>query len=229
MVTHTEITICNMALEHIGIGVKLASTDGTLANATTTTGEEYTECNFWYPKVRDLVLAAAPWGFSMKYATLSEADDGTSEVWTDHWDRAYTYPSDCLRFWRFIDDEGVGLSARYDSEGWLMLAPGGSYPYEVRNHDSSVVIMSNTPTDCAQVEYIYANTTVSNYPQSFSSLLSWRLAERIAAPLSVSAERVTRAQTEGIRMWQHALGQMMNEQQRRRPRAGPSISARGGD
>lgn len=80
----TSISICNMALFHLGINKKItAFTDDT---------EEARACELFYDAARQHVLSSFPWNFACKYVALAEVLDGDPQGFT----YAYQLPSDGL-------------------------------------------------------------------------------------------------------------------------------------
>lgn len=83
--TKSEVNICNLALQQMGRGVRIAS----LAETTTEAGPV---CALQYPISRDAVLRAYPWNFAKTRASL------TAHAETPDFEYAYYYklPTDYL-------------------------------------------------------------------------------------------------------------------------------------
>lgn len=78
----SDITICNLALAHLGTATISALTDAS---------KEARACKLHYEEARDAVLREHPWNFATRrvyLALLSVAPVG--------YDFAYAYPTDCL-------------------------------------------------------------------------------------------------------------------------------------
>jgi hypothetical protein len=180
----SEVTIVNMALGRLGITDRVTSSDGTLANATST-GTITTECVFWYPLVRLALLECWYWRFARKYALLVVADEGDDEAWETEWDRAYTLPADCARARRFVSGTQAPYATwRYPDDADTLFAY--NYKFVVRAHEDVKVILTNVPTP-AHLEYTEDVTDATRFDQTFSSLLAWALAVELAGPLSADA------------------------------------------
>lgn len=86
------VTICNMALTHIGSEARVSSIsppDGSI---------EAGYCATFFPHARAELIELGTWPFAQKRATLAEV---TNESAT--WLYAYALPSDCLRALRVVD------------------------------------------------------------------------------------------------------------------------------
>lgn len=227
----TEVTVCNMALNRIGVSRELdGDVDGTLANCTDTSLEKEL-CDRWYARARNSVLEAHPWTFARKYVTLVLNDDGTGEIWTDEWANAYTYPSDCLKIRRFVNDVGAGVEGGGYSHGHLGTRYFGSgafgqWRYVVRVHDSTKVILTDVATGDADIEYTYEATDASMFTESFASCLAWKLGSEIGIALDANPARSTQALQMYLGELKAAAASMLNEELPHRDGDGEFLQAR---
>jgi len=159
-------------------------------------------------------------------------DDGTGEVWTDEWEYAYTYPSDCLKVRRFVND----LSSGYYGYGHEPIGRFGgtgawtkAWRYVIRQHSAGTVILTDVEEDDADIEYTKLTTDVLLFPATFTEALGWLLAAEVAIPLSASTERSDHARVMYGRTIQQAIASNMNEDHPRDEGDGEFIRSRGGD
>lgn len=85
-----DVTVCNMALGHIG-----ADSISTLTNSRNKNAEF---CNTYFEPARDATLEGFDWNFARVRRTLAELSDAAP----DDWAHAYTYPTDCVKFRRIL-------------------------------------------------------------------------------------------------------------------------------
>jgi hypothetical protein len=221
----TEVDVCNMALRRLGISMPITSSDGTLANITST-GLASDECVFWYPKCRDRVLEWFPWPFALKYQLLTGQINGDAEVWSGEWEYAYPYPADCHRILRFVDAlRGAPYSPLYDADvlrGYITKP----WPYEIKLHDGTLHIFTDVGDTDAKIEYIATVTAASDYPDQFASAVAWLLASELALPMSVDVEKSTGAYQRFALEIQMAAATGQNELSRRPEGDGEFIASR---
>jgi hypothetical protein len=96
----TEVSICNMALSHLGKYVITALTDDT---------QEARKCNLYYDFARDFVLRGFPWNFAEKRLALTLL----SAVEPTGYDYAYTYPTDCVKARRLYNEVEGGEPIKF--------------------------------------------------------------------------------------------------------------------
>lgn len=82
--TVSEVSICNLALSHIGEKPITSLSDDT---------KPARECNRLYPITRDMELRSHNWNFSIKRTDLAE--DGTEP--NSEYGHRYAVPAECLR------------------------------------------------------------------------------------------------------------------------------------
>lgn len=105
MVTTSEVSQCNRALQLIGAGRISSLTDATAAARA---------CNSIYAELRDEVLCAHEWQFAKARATLARISPDP-----DFPDATYAYqlPNDCLRPLRLENELVLGQEAEWEQEG----------------------------------------------------------------------------------------------------------------
>lgn len=146
----SKTEIANLALSHLGIGVKIANID-------TERSEEARAARDYFDISRDAVLRDFDWPFASKIADLAlvEADPN------DEWGYSYQYPSDCIKLRRILSGiRNDTLASRV--------------PFKVAQGDAGNVIFTDQVE--AQMEYTVRVTSVENFTPDFILALSYRLA-----------------------------------------------------
>lgn len=152
-----KVTICNMALAHIGSNMTIESIDERNPAAK--------NCKLWYDAARLRTLEDFNWSFARKSLPMATH---SVDAPTNRWSFRYQYPSDCVAP-RLIEN------------------PAGPFedpiPYEVENAgDSTLSIL--TDLDEAVLLYTFNLETVSLFSTHFTETLSLALASRIGYKLS---------------------------------------------
>lgn len=157
----SEVSICNLALSHIGNHSRIQS--------LTEESAEADRCGLIYEETRDQVLRDHHWGFATKYVTLADAGTPPSV-----WEYKYAYPNDCLKA-RYIIDPTSRNKNR-------------AIAYQVGADDSGSgrVIYTNQAT--ATLCYTAEVTDPSAFDVSFANALSYALAAKLAMPVANSKE-----------------------------------------
>lgn len=153
----SEVQICNMALGHVGVSLRIISLDDESAEARA--------CDTYFEPDRNLVLEAFPWNFAGKRSVLSLVEEDPN----DDWAYAYRWPTGCLKPLRIIS--GV----RQDP------APP---PFEISHDDNGRLIF--TDESPATLLYTAELTNPQWWPAAFAEALSWRLAADVAFQLEAS-------------------------------------------
>lgn len=156
-----EVSICNMALGHLGNSKLIAD----LAERST----EARMCNLYYAQCRDEVLRDFPWPFATVITTLALIETSP----TPEWAFSYAYPIDALRLVR-----APYGSVRNPTVDTLT-------KYRVRRGASGGTVLY-TDQDVATLEYIAQVTDPGEFPPDFVAALSYFLAARICP--SVTSE-----------------------------------------
>lgn len=118
-----------------------------------------------YPYARDYVLSEGVWDFAIKRASLSSP--GATDV--ANWANKYTLPSDSLRVLRVLNAAG---GTRIDEP----------IPFQVIGS----FIYCNQST--ASVEYVYKNTTTTDFHPQFITALGYYLASELAIPMGAGPD-----------------------------------------
>jgi hypothetical protein len=125
-------------------------------------------CNEFLPQVRRECLALHPWTFARRRASLPALAAAPSFGWTAQ----YQVPADCIRVWRIEADD----------------------PHEPWDREGDVVLCNLAAP--LRIRYIADIADSGKWSPLFVPLVAAALAERLAMPLTASAqaaERVTRA------------------------------------
>ena len=163
----TEYDICNNALAYIGNTETIASfIENTTASAL---------CGRLYPIEYKNLLEEYPWSFAVKTADLVEITDETSDIYSF----VYEYPTDCLRLLRILPADESYVN-EYEIQ------------YVLDGTTDAKRILCNV--DTAGVEYIADIDNPVMFTPSFAEALAWRLAIKLAIPLSSNASTIQMAQ-----------------------------------
>lgn len=233
MATYDEITVANRALYELGIGDLIAGSGDISSSTSTSSAKDAAE--FALPLCRDEVLGSARWPFATAYATMTQADDGTGEVWADEWSYAYTLPADCLRAVRIVNGNGISTYTL----GWVFDHsfapwPGHSNPtsetkFVIRHHDGARVLLSDVAAADAKLEYIKQVTDFADWPDTAVMAVVTRLAYDLAGPLLSMSRAERRDLWDGYRVaLTRARANDGDEQQPLEESDGPYQRARGG-
>lgn len=160
----SEVSICNLALSHIGAAADISS--------LSESSQEAYHANLLFAETRDSVLRAHPWAFAARYKHLSVVGMAPG-----HWRYQYAYPNDCLVVRRLLQDRTrdnpipyeVGLSDRYNAR----------------------VILTNA--ERATLFYTCQVTNPLVFDENFIQALSWKLAAELAMPLTRDEKRMNAA------------------------------------
>lgn len=214
----SEVDHANMALYRVGSSIRITSLDEKVERT-----EAVRQAGFWYPIVRDQVLASAPWGFARKSVALASVTDTTFPGWQF----VYQYPSDCLQGAAVCDAGGLRTSAAWLS--WWgcrtgFVAPKVPFQVGSRADGNSNVIM--TDLSQAYLYYIFRQKVTATFTALFSDALAWKLGAELGSAVNANAARVQRC----LQMYQptldRAMAQMMNEAQQDAEADSPSIQVR---
>lgn len=181
----SKIKICNWALSRIAVSTTIDSIDEP--------SEEAKACALFFDQVRDEVLREFDWAFATRYVHLALIPGWESQEWRF----AYRYPAEALRIVRLVQ-------------------PGRRPPQvpRVKYAVSGDVVgrMILTDQEEAEAVYIARVTDPAQWPQDFASLVAWRLASEIAAPLSQSGALADRCLREYRAALYRATAATDNEQ-----------------
>lgn len=154
----TEVSICNLALSHLGDEATVASIDPPEGSA------QAEHCASFYPVARDSLQEMHAWGF----CTTRKALALLSEEPLTGWQLAYVRPSAAVRVLG-IYPAGV-------------LDDNDPQPFETEVlTDGTEVIYTNT--EDAVCRYTFRVTDPSKFSPLFTETLSWLLASHLAGPI----------------------------------------------
>lgn len=159
----SEVSICNLALDHIGAGNIESLEEGS---------EEARRCKLTYPVTRDALLRVYPWGFAKKTIVLAES--GTPAA---PWAYRYAWPDDCLRARYIVPDD----------------PDDDPIPYEKAVADDLKSVVIDTDRYQASLVYTAAVTLPLLFDSLFVVELSWQLASDLAPTLAKSEAREKKA------------------------------------
>ena len=151
----TDVSICNLALSHIGDSATVSSIDPPEGSA------QASRCAQFYPMVRGNILEMHAWSFATRFVVgaLLTSDDA-------NWLYAYQVPSDSIKVWRVVcpSDREVGVD--FDTG---ILSDGTKVVY--------------TDQEDAQIQYTREITDTAKFSPLFSTAFSWHLASFLAGPV----------------------------------------------
>lgn len=174
----SAVSICNMALAHLGAESLVASIDP--PDGTVEAGL----CKTFYPVARIEALELASWPWAMKRVQLAEVTNPSAR-----WQYAYQKPSDCLTATRVLalqyvrDADLMWPVGSYFSVGWNwdlvdeLFTERGSADFEIEGD----LILTNEPG--AVLKYKADVTDTTRFSGSFSAALSMLLASYLAGPI----------------------------------------------
>lgn len=155
-----ETTACNMALGYVGADGISSLTESRHKNA------EY--CNRYFSSALRSTLEGADWNFARVRRVLAASSDEPPADWA----YAYSYPSDCLKFRRFLEDRRTGNPT----------------PFEIalKNDKSGKWIL----TDLSPATGIFtANiTSLALWDAEAFDAFTWKLASLISVPITRKIE-----------------------------------------
>ena len=153
----SEISICNLALSHLGDEATITSIDPPEGSA------QAEHCAIFYPLARDSLLEMHSWKFSTRRANLAELTDNAF-----NWAKAYAEPNGALRILSVL--EGMDSSE------------ASTKPFETIANESGVpMILTDQPAATALYTVVVTDTT--KYSPLFVMALSWHLASLLAGPI----------------------------------------------
>ena len=158
----SAVTICNLALAHLGDSATVASIDPPEGSA------QAEHCARFYPVALNLLLEAHPWNFAskrVKPALLAHQ----SSVWR----YSYALPQDALSVIALLPQ-----GATDDYEAYGVRVP---VEHQLEQVDGTTVILTDLPD--AELRYLSRATDPGRYPAAFVEALAWKLAALLAGPL----------------------------------------------
>lgn len=155
-------TICNMALAHVAVGVRLLDVD-------TEPGVEAQNCRLFYEPSIKILLEMQVWDFAKRQVQLQ--DLGTPP---DEWQYRYAYPNNCALALRIINPYARNPNREQ------------RIPYQIVNRTDSYGKAILTDQEDAILEFNESITDPTLFSATFAYGLSLFIASNIAMPLSVS-------------------------------------------
>lgn len=157
------VTICNLALAHLGDEANVSSISPPDGSA------QAAHCSRFYPVARDTLLEMHNWDFSIQRVALAM----TARTPPGAWDYEYALPATCLRPLAVLDAEASDESDSYD------------YIIEA-DDDGNRVILCNVEN--AYLRYVVQVTDTTKFSALFVNALSYLLASYLAGPILKSPE-----------------------------------------
>ncbi len=161
--SYDAVTIANLALSHCGAQQFITSLDDTTQEAAL--------CNLHYEPCRDAVLGVLHWPFAKRYVALALVEEGVAQDWSSEWAYVYRYPTDCTRVRRVL------TGSRRDPN---------AVPFELGSDATGRLIYCDS--EDALIAYTHRVTDVTIYPDQFCEAVAWKMASRMALPLSARAD-----------------------------------------
>ncbi len=186
----SEVTICNMALGHLGDTATIASISPPDASV------QAQLCAKFYPAARNALLEMYAWGFATRRAVLALLDLPDIAGECQSWRFAYALPAGMLNALAVQPKD-----APSDYEAWFgpvdrdhfppypqgyLPVPGAPLivpqPFELETSaDGTEVLLTNVP--CALLRYTVLVTDATKFSALFKLALSWLLASMLAGPI----------------------------------------------
>lgn len=188
MAVADPVTICNLALSHLGqtTGIEDFDADVTLAAQ---------QCRLHYPFVVDELLRDFPWQFATKFGSLTPVSNQTIPV-TPEWLYSYRVPVDCVAVRRLIpavqpllpNFGGFPTGATFPTGLTPVETQESRVKYRLARDDSGMLIYCDYPYLAAtsttpqlpMMEYIFQQDSTGFFPADFGMLASYLLAFRLA-------------------------------------------------
>jgi hypothetical protein len=237
----SEVTICNLALSHLGDTAQVTSIkppDGSVQAQL---------CANFYWTARNALLEMASWGFATRRVALAEvsnptvsswiAPDGDTETSRGTWRFAYALPSGAINVLAVIPpgaDSDYQMWFRPGEHDHLALHPQGYLPEPGAPLDVPQPFAVETQTDGSQIVLtnvrgaILRYTTLVEDTTKFSPLftlaLSYLLASMIAGPL-IKGDVGMQAAEQMLQMFTSFKGQAeASDANQRKTRVEPAVS-----
>lgn len=214
----SPVDIANMALYRVGSSIRITSLDESVEKS-----EAVRQAGFWYPIVRDQVIASAPWGFARKSVALAAVADTTFPGWQF----VYQYPTDCIQAVAVCDAGGLRSSSFWLSWwGWPTSFIAPKVPFQVGSRADGSANVLMTDIDQAYLYYIFRQPLTATYTPLAVDAMGWKLAGELGSAVNANPARVTRAEQMYQPTLDRAMAQMMNEAQQDVAQDSASISVR---
>lgn len=185
----TEANICNMGLARLGVTEYIT-------DLASDQSEEAETCNIFYAQLRDACLAAFPWPFATRRATLAPL---AGEPARDGWQYVFAVPDGCLKP-RKIWPTGVNISLfnAYPNAG-LVNSVISMNPRTPRSDQRIPFAIEKATADDSQVLLCDLETAVlfytarvvdpARFPPMFTEAFAWLIAAEVAMPLTKKTDK----------------------------------------
>lgn len=149
--------IANLALSLIG--------ESAISDINDTSDKASRICGTNFPQARDECLAMTVWSFAKRQATLTKLATGPEFEWS----AAFELPVDFLRLSKIAGDDAWNPKEYFDVQGRALF-----------------VNLDDETATTLRIEYIRREEDSTLYSPLFVEALSYKLAHKIAKPLSAS-------------------------------------------
>ena len=232
----SEVTICNLALSHLGDTAAVASIrppDSSIQAQL---------CARFYPMARNSLLEMGQWGFATKriqpaqvpLPTYTDAD-GNTEPGT--WRFAYAVPADLVNAIAVLSPDALNDyemrlgPSEFDyypvaPEGYVPVPAAPTYtprPFAMETlQDGTQIILTNVPS--AVLRYTAQVTDTTNFSSLFTLALSYLLASMLAGPL-IKGDAGAALGTQMLQLFNATRGQASSsDANQRKTNVQPSVS-----
>lgn len=169
----SEVSICNLALSHLGDEATVSSIDPAEGS------QQAEHCALFYPIARNTVLESHPWGFATRRQALVELADTPAGTWGF----VYQRPNNCLRALSVLSSST--RSAFTVIRNGSVVAVGGEelgdeFIEETLDGDVRVIY---TNVEDAQLRYIRLVDDTTKYSALVVNAIARLLASMLAGPI----------------------------------------------
>lgn len=171
-VANDAVTVCNMALRHLGISKVI--------QALTEASQEAKACAAFFENTRDEVLGDYPWPFAMALATPALVAGSATAPATTEWQYSYRLPTDTIRVRRILSG-----ALRDDTRETRI-------PFRTAQDASGALLYTDVETQAAtatsnatpEIEYTREMDDPSMWPADFAQAVALKLAHYTAPSLT---------------------------------------------
>lgn len=174
----SEVTICNVALSHLGDTASVTSISPPEGSA------QAEHCARFYPLARDVLLEAHTW----KFCTRRDALALLTET-NDQWLYVYAVPNLMLQAISVIPPDAADdycITTTYvDTYGAPVLPNMGTYapqPFAIETLSTGTQVILTNQED-AVLRYTVSITDTTQFSSAFTMALTWLLASMLAGPI----------------------------------------------
>lgn len=215
----SEVSVCNMALGHIGV-------DQAIASLSPASNVRERMCALYYEQARDECLQEFPWNFAHTFVALAEVDLDTVPP---GWLYAYRYPTDCLRARVVTTEEGARMPLAWwqpyvwDPTRWTPTRVTFQVQVDPETASSRVILCDITEP------YLLMTQRVEDpnaWSPLFVSALSYRLAAYLGPALRADSRLAANAYQMYVLQGSKAGAESLNESQPDAEEESPSVQVR---